>query len=448
MDCNKDEAIRCKGIAEKKLTQEDIAGAKKFALKAQSLFPEVDGLSQFLEVINLYVASRKKINGEADLYGIFGVDPSVDDVTLRKKYRKMALILHPDKNKSVGADGAFFILSQAWDVLSDKDKRLAYNQKLNLRAPHPPCPTDKNGFRNFTSSSSSQNARNMETAAKPQHIPTRSRTSATATSSHCNPPLWPRNPKAATGAQHVPSPKKRQKTATSSRSAATPPRPRNPRTATTAQHIPSHQKTSKTATNSMFVRTPSQPRNRTTAQHTPASNPQPIPCPTPSGPGTFWTSCNRCRMQYEYPKIYLNQNLLCPYCREVFLATQKPAPPSESIHSSPGCCAFHHQKPGSSSVSGVSGSATSSDTRATQTAQRVQSGVESLKRVREEAVAVAGSKEALQKNNIAPDTTDAPSASENPVKKIHVDGQKWNDAKEGNRLTAHNMAAHRTSLEI
>lgn len=101
-----------------------------------------------------------------------------------------------------------------------------------------------------------------------------------------------------------------------------------------------------------------------------------------------------------------------------------------------------------SAPSGHSGSVTASDTRASQTAQRVQSVFESLKTGREEAVAMAGSEEVLQKTNNAPDTTDASSASEKPMKKRHVDGQNWNDAKERNPLTARNMAAHRTSLEI
>ncbi|XP_022857129.1 uncharacterized protein LOC111378191 [Olea europaea var. sylvestris] len=444
MECNKDDAIKCKGIAEKKLENEDIAGANKFALKAQSLFPNLEGLSALLEVINLYVASQKKINGEVDLYGIFGLDPSVDDDTLRKKYRKMALVFHPDKNKSTGAAGAFLILTEAFKVLSDKDKRSAYNLKLNLRAPNPPFPTDRNGFCNFTSSSSSQNARNMATDSKTQHMPNQSKTSTTATSSHFNPPLKPKNSKDATGVQHVPRPKKTKKTAASPRYAATLPRPRNMRTATNVHDIPGRKKTSKTATNSTFVRTPSKPRNWTTAQHAPASNLRPIPCP-PSGPETFWTSCARCRMQYEYPKIYLNQHLLCPCCREAFFALQKPAPPPGSIHSSPGCCAFHHQKQGMSASSGGSGSVTASDARAS---QRVQSVFDSVKRGCEEAVAMAGSEEALQKNNIAPDTTDASSASEKPMKKRHEDGQNWNDVKERNPLTERNMAAHRTSLEI
>lgn len=133
MECNKDEAIRAKAIAEKKLGDKDFAGAKKFTLKAQNLYPGLDGVSHMLITLNVYISSEKKVNGECDWYGILDVNPSDDDETIRKQYRKLALMLHPDKNNSVGADGAFKIISEAWSLLSDKAKRSAYNQRRNAR---------------------------------------------------------------------------------------------------------------------------------------------------------------------------------------------------------------------------------------------------------------------------------------------------------------------------
>ncbi|EYU23088.1 hypothetical protein ABFS82_09G066800 [Erythranthe guttata] len=134
MECNKDEAFRAKAIAEKKLIRGDIKGAKKFASKAQRMFPKLDGLSQFLAIIDVYVAHENKINGHSDYYGIFGLDRFADEQTLKKQYKRMALSLHPDKNRAVGADGAFKIMSEAWCVLSDKGKRSAYNSKLEIKA--------------------------------------------------------------------------------------------------------------------------------------------------------------------------------------------------------------------------------------------------------------------------------------------------------------------------
>ncbi|KAD6796473.1 hypothetical protein R6Q59_019747 [Mikania micrantha] len=133
MECNKEEAIRAKTIAEKKFADKDFTGAKKFTLKSQNLYPGLDGISQMLITFNVYIASETKINGESDWYGVLDVKPSDDDETIRKQYRKLVLMLHPDKNKSVGADGAFKILSEAWKLLSDKSKRSVYDQRRKLQ---------------------------------------------------------------------------------------------------------------------------------------------------------------------------------------------------------------------------------------------------------------------------------------------------------------------------
>ncbi|CAK9183185.1 unnamed protein product [Ilex paraguariensis] len=177
MECNKDEAIRAKGIAEKKLMEKDIAGAKKLASKSQNLFPGLEGLSQFLDVIDVYISAEKRVIGEVDWYAVLGVYPLADDETIRKQYRRLALALHPDKNKSVGADGAFKILSEAWSLLSDKAKRLDYDKKRNVRAVHqkvtcgkPPVPADKNGFR-VSMGNNKSSARNQKSSTNPQPTP-------------------------------------------------------------------------------------------------------------------------------------------------------------------------------------------------------------------------------------------------------------------------------------
>ncbi|GAA0143719.1 hypothetical protein LIER_04332 [Lithospermum erythrorhizon] len=164
MECNRDEAFRAKSKAEEKIERKDYSGAKKFALKAQSLYPGLEGISQLLTTIDVFESAENKISGEVDWYGVLGVMPSVDDKTLKKQYRKLALVLHPDKNKSVGADGAFRLLSEAWSLLSDKANRLAYNQrrssrgfqqKVNINSGGPSAPPHANGFHSFSSRSAS-----------------------------------------------------------------------------------------------------------------------------------------------------------------------------------------------------------------------------------------------------------------------------------------------------
>lgn len=177
MDCNKDEALRAKEIAEKKFSDREYAGAKKFALKALNLYPALDGLSQFLTNLDVYISAENKVSGEMDWYGILGVNPFDDEETVRKQYRKLALTLHPDKNKSLGAEGAFKLVSEAWSLLSDKTKRLEYNLKRSLKGFQPKTPNHagsqsevpgSNGFYNFNKNATS-NVRAGNSNAQARH---------------------------------------------------------------------------------------------------------------------------------------------------------------------------------------------------------------------------------------------------------------------------------------
>ncbi|EEH60862.1 uncharacterized protein MICPUCDRAFT_12442, partial [Micromonas pusilla CCMP1545] len=59
-----------------------------------------------------------------DYYRILGVDRGADDRTLKKAYRNLALKHHPDKG---GSQEKFAEISQAYDVLSDSQKREIYD---------------------------------------------------------------------------------------------------------------------------------------------------------------------------------------------------------------------------------------------------------------------------------------------------------------------------------
>ncbi|KAL6127221.1 hypothetical protein ACLB2K_075262 [Fragaria x ananassa] len=132
MDYDKREAFRVKELAEYNLIAKDYASAKKFALKAQKLCPELEGLSKLLTIIDIYICGENKSVGEADWYGVLGVIPYAKYALIRKQYLKLALMLHPDKNKSAGSEGAYKLVLEAWNLLSDKAKREAYErQTLN-----------------------------------------------------------------------------------------------------------------------------------------------------------------------------------------------------------------------------------------------------------------------------------------------------------------------------
>ncbi|XP_057426293.1 uncharacterized protein LOC130719698 [Lotus japonicus] len=133
MEFNKDKAIRAKEVAESRFKARDIIGARAFAMRAQNMFPDLEGIPQMLTTLNVHNAGLFRRNGEKDWYRILGVVRLADDDTVREQYRKLALGLHPENNKSIGADEAFKLISEAWSVLSDKAKRVAYNEKINAK---------------------------------------------------------------------------------------------------------------------------------------------------------------------------------------------------------------------------------------------------------------------------------------------------------------------------
>lgn len=333
MECNKDEAAKAKEIAEKKFLAKDLAGAKRFALKAQNLYPGLEGVMQMVATLDVYISAENKINGEPDWYGILGVDPKADDDTVRKQYRKLALMLHPDKNKSVGADGAFKLISEAWSLLSDKSKRAVHDQKRR------------------NSKVSSQKA--------------------------TNPAGGPSTTAGSGGFYNF---------AKSSAKA--------------------HKSTPRTGHSS-----------------TPVASQK-------SKPNTFWTVCHRCKMQYEYLRVYLNHNLLCPNCHEPFLAVETAPPPSNGSKTSttwnfsqPRQGSSHHAAskntsnsasnnvppPNAGSVRTDSYSQTNFQwgpfsraggaSSVAQAATVVQQAYEKVKREREEAQAATKREEALKKKN-------------------------------------------------
>ncbi|KAJ9563850.1 hypothetical protein OSB04_009010 [Centaurea solstitialis] len=324
MDCNRDEATRAKVIAETKFSAKDIMGAKKFALKAQSLYPGLDGISQLC-----LCGCRKQINGELDYYEILGVNPLADDDTVRKHYRKMVLSLHPDKNKSIGADGAFKYVSEAWNFLSDKDKRTTYDHQRKARvfmqkvrtsngaSGAPPTSSGKNGFCNFTKSAitrtKSTTQKTKGTTAHTKGTSTTAQTKGTSTTSQTKGTSTTAQTKGTTS----------QTKGTTLQTKGTTSQTKS----TTVQ--------TKGTTNSPEDNTNTANKKKGATAVPPSANKETGPTPTasvlpPSNkqimPKTFWTICKRCKLQYEFMRKYLNRNLLCPTCHGPFLAIEVPPP--------------------------------------------------------------------------------------------------------------------------
>ncbi|MGE0179541.1 MAG: DnaJ C-terminal domain-containing protein [Sphingomonas sp.] len=65
----------------------------------------------------------------ADLYSTLGVARGASEADIKKAYRKLAKELHPDRNKdNPKATERFSKTTQAYDILTDKDKRAQYDR--------------------------------------------------------------------------------------------------------------------------------------------------------------------------------------------------------------------------------------------------------------------------------------------------------------------------------
>ncbi|XP_010440846.1 PREDICTED: uncharacterized protein LOC104724098 [Camelina sativa] len=379
MECNKDEAARAKDIAEMKFKMKDISGAKKFALKAQSLYPEIEGISQMLATLDVYIAADNKVKEDVDWYGILNASPHDNYETLKTKYRKLALMIHPDKNNSVGAEGAFKHVSEAWKFLSDKDQRAAYDRRKSLHSVYQKVSvsSSNNGFCNFAKTTFTTNAR--------------------TTAQRNNPLAQKKNPPAQKS--NLPTQKNH---------------PQKPVGDTQKTGQTDHQTT--------------KPSSCTAS----GSSEQ-------SKPDTFWTVCRRCMMQYEYLRVYVNCSLRCPNCLQSYLAVEVPKPGISSRWSSfsrlkrnldPKSAANHNTTSGLFNSSKWTFSRTSNAAHA---ASVVQQAYDKVKKEREQAKATA----IREKKNAKRKSTTDSSASGSSVKKRKVRGETDICCSSGRNVTYH-----------
>ncbi|KAI8377914.1 uncharacterized protein BYT42DRAFT_572178 [Radiomyces spectabilis] len=166
MEINKDEAIRCLSIAKNHYGNGNYTAALKFTKKSLGLYP-TDDAKAFLEKAEKAAASAsqettgtstginttssqtkpekraeektKKHTPEqaaavkailscgTDYYKVLSLDKKCTEVQVKKAYRKLALQFHPDKNSAPGADEAFKLISKAFTVLSDPQKRAIHD---------------------------------------------------------------------------------------------------------------------------------------------------------------------------------------------------------------------------------------------------------------------------------------------------------------------------------
>jgi len=68
------------------------------------------------------------MSNKRDYYEVLGVDKSAGDADIKKAYRRLARKYHPDVNKEADAETKFKEVQEAYEVLSDSQKRAQYDR--------------------------------------------------------------------------------------------------------------------------------------------------------------------------------------------------------------------------------------------------------------------------------------------------------------------------------
>lgn len=124
------EARRLRELAEKKFRDSNLKSALKYAKRAHRRDPNLDGAAEILTSLQIL---RVAADSPDDWYRILQVEPFAHINTIKKQYKKLALLLHPDKNPYFGSEEAFKLVGEAFHFFSDKVRRKEYDLKLRIR---------------------------------------------------------------------------------------------------------------------------------------------------------------------------------------------------------------------------------------------------------------------------------------------------------------------------
>ncbi|KAF7839933.1 chaperone protein dnaJ A6, chloroplastic-like [Senna tora] len=111
----------------------NIPGRVSFMASPSSSFFSRDSLHSFLDMGSSQTlqhrrGSRLIVRADADYYSVLGVSKSASKSEIKSAYRKLARSYHPDVNKEAGAEEKFKEISNAYEVLSDDEKRSIYDR--------------------------------------------------------------------------------------------------------------------------------------------------------------------------------------------------------------------------------------------------------------------------------------------------------------------------------
>ncbi|KAF8722252.1 hypothetical protein HU200_022561 [Digitaria exilis] len=108
-----EQARRARALAEKCFLAGNVYGARQWMQSALRLAPGLPGTAQIVAAYDVHAAAAAR--RPPDWYAVLGLrPPGVTHDDVKRHHRRLCLLVHPDKNPSAAADGAFKLVQAAW----------------------------------------------------------------------------------------------------------------------------------------------------------------------------------------------------------------------------------------------------------------------------------------------------------------------------------------------
>jgi hypothetical protein len=143
-------AERLHRLAEQRFIAGDLAGALRAAREAQARCQTpLPGLAHAIAAFEVHAAAAMSRASGGNWYAVLSVGARTSLPTggvgithedIKRRYKRLCLVLHPDKNLSAAAEGAFKLLQEAWKTLSARHPPAPAGAKPARSVPTPPRP--------------------------------------------------------------------------------------------------------------------------------------------------------------------------------------------------------------------------------------------------------------------------------------------------------------------
>ena len=131
---NRENAEEALGLARKKLSEGDTAGAMKWVEKSLHMYETVEAreVERKIQERVAHMAAARRVLEAADLFEVLGVTRTATAAEIKQAFKRLSREVHPDKNGADEAVEAFKRLNEAHSTLSDPVLRDGYVQRTPM----------------------------------------------------------------------------------------------------------------------------------------------------------------------------------------------------------------------------------------------------------------------------------------------------------------------------